>query len=330
MPPEPSAPRGLFPPGERERIQALVAERIQDFDVPALLDVLAKLGYAQDEIEFRSLRSQAHQAQLLHSIEFDKDYRGVIVTGNLGLLSVQTPLPSFFFQRMTQLDQDMMEEFLGFFDDVLLRERYKSLTPERDESLLPGWSAPQPLRDRLTLLRLSSPSSLHWLTTKVFPEAEVLVRRNPRRQRVEAPNLLLGHTVLGEGPPMGGYSLVPMTGLEVWILLDEAETGTAEPWAEEAPRRFYRDILPLLQEIPLPLTVYLVLREMHGYARIDPQSYIAFDPILQEAGPKPSQPTPPSKGSAEPPKVIILFQGLTSESEIEPAPSGQAEKLTPR
>ena len=36
---------------------------------------------------------------------------------------------------------------------------------------------------------------------------------------------------------MGGYSLVRMTGLEVWIYLDEAVTDTAEPWAEEAQRR---------------------------------------------------------------------------------------------
>lgn len=325
MPPEPSTQGSLFPPEERERIQALIAERIQDFDVPALLDVLARLGYSRDDVEFRSHRSQAHQPQLLHSIQFvTEPHQGVVVTGNLGLLAVQTPLPSFFFQRMHQLDQDMMEDFLGFFDDVLLRERFKSLTPERDESLLPGWSEPESLVDRLTLLRLSSPSSLHWLVAKVFPEAEVLVRREPRRQRVDAPNLLLGYTVLGEGPPMGGYSLVPMTGLEVWIYLDEAVTDTAEPWAEEAQRRLSRDILPLLREMPLPLTVFLVLRELHGYARIDPRSYVGFDPIIRNAGPKPAQ------DSAEPPKVIILFQGLTSESEIEPAPSGQAEKLTRR
>src|SRR5437868_7074784 len=194
-------------------VEEQIAERIQDFDVPALFELLSQLGYTREEIEFRSHRSAAHQGQLLQSIEFIQKPRRVIITANLGLLTVQTPLPSFFFQQMDKLDQDMMEAFIGFFDDLLLRERFRGLFPERDSSVLPRWEEEESLVDRLTLLRLSSPSSLHWLFSKVFPEAEVLVRRDPRRQRMEAPNLLLGYTVLGEGPPMGGFSNVPMGGV---------------------------------------------------------------------------------------------------------------------
>jgi hypothetical protein len=299
-------------------LEEQIAERIQDFDVPALLDLLSRLGYGEKDIEFRSHRSMVHQGQLLQSIEFmEKPQRRVIITANLGLLTVQTPLPSFFFQQMDQLDQDMMETFIGFFDDLLLRERFRGLFPERDSSLLPRWEEEESLVDRLTLLRLASPSSLHWLFSKVFPEAEVLVRRDPRRQRIEAPNLLLGYTVLGEGPPMGGFSKVPMGGLEAWVYLDEAVTGSGTPWATEAQRRFEQDILSRLTEVNLSLTVYLVIRELHGYARLHPRSYVGFDPIKRQ------RPLP-----EEPPKVIILFSGLTSESEPEPEPSGPIEKLT--
>jgi hypothetical protein len=299
-------------------IEEHIAERIQDFDAPALLELLSRLGYGEKDIEFRSYRSAAHQGQLFHSIEFtSKPRRRVIITANLGLLTVQTPLPSFFFQHMDELDQDLMESFIGFFDDVLLRERFRGLFPERDASLLPKWEEPQSLEDRLTLLRLACPSSLHWLFTKVFPEAEVLVRREPRRQRIDAPNPLLGYAILGGGPPMGGFSNVPMGGLEAWVYLDEAVTGSGAPWAIEAQRRLNESILPRLTEVNLPLTVYLVLRELHGYARLHPQSYVGFDPILRQ---------PPLP--VEPPKVIILFSGLTSESEDEPDPSGPVEKLT--
>lgn len=303
-----------MPPSLEERI----SERIQDFDIPALLELLARLGYGEKEIEFRSHRSAAHQGQLLHSIEFiQKPHRRVIITANLGLLTVQTPLPSFFFQQMDHLDQDLMEDFIGFFDDVLLRERFRGLFPERDASLLPRWEEQESLEDRLTLLRLACPSSLHWLFAKVFPEAEVLVRREPRRQRIDAPNLLLGYTVLGEGPPMGGFSNVPMGGLEAWVYLDEAVTGCGAPWATEAQLRLNQDILPRLAEVNLPLTVYLVLRELHGYARLHHQSYVGFDPIKRQ------HPLP-----VEPPKVIILFSGLTSEAELPPDPPGPVEKLT--
>jgi hypothetical protein len=299
-------------------VEEQIAERIQDFDVPALLEQLSRLGYGEKEIEFRSHRSAAHQGQLLQSIEFIQEpQRRVIITANLGLLTVQTPLPSFFFQQMDRLDQDMMEAFIGFFDDLLLRERFRGLFPERDPSVLPRWEEEESLVDRLTLLRLSSPSSLHWLFSKVFPEAEVLVRRDPRRQRMDAPNLLLGFTVLGEGPPMGGFSNVPMGGLEAWVYLDEAVTGSGTPWATEAQRRFNQDILSRLAEVNLSLTVYLVIRELHGHARLHPRSYVGFDPIKR-----------PRPLLVEPPKVIILFSGLTSESETEPDPPSPVEKLT--
>ncbi|HVG59704.1 MAG TPA: hypothetical protein VNA24_14200 [Hyalangium sp.] len=299
-------------------LEEQIAERIQDFDVPALLELLSQLGYGEKEIEFRSHRSAAHQGQLLQSIEFiEEPARRVIITANLGLLTVQTPLPSFFFQQMDRLDQDMMEAFIGFFDDLLLRERFRGLFPERDPSVLPRWEEEESLVNRLTLLRLASPSSLHWLFSKVYPEAEVLVRRDPRRQRMEAPNLLLGFTLLGEGPPMGGFSNVPMGGMEAWIYLDEAATGSGAPWATEAQRRFNQDILPRLAEVNLSLTVYLVIRELHGYARLHPRSYVGFDPIKRQ------RPLP-----EEPPKVIILFSGLTSESDPDPDPTRPVEKLT--
>src|SRR5690349_4693232 len=156
-----------------QSLEEHIAERIQDFDVSALLELLSLLGYGEQDIEFRSHRSTSHQGQLLQSIQFiHHPQRRVIITANLGLLTVQTPLPSFFFQQMDQLDQDMMEAFIGFFDDVLLRERFRGLFPERDASLLPRWEEQESLEDRLTLLRLACPSSLHWLFAKVFPEAE--------------------------------------------------------------------------------------------------------------------------------------------------------------
>ncbi len=279
-------------------LQQHIAERIQDFDIPALLALLSRLGYDERRIEFRSHRTTVHQPHLVQDIQFlpprtEQERPGrVVLTVNLGLLGVQTPLPSFFFQEMDQHNQDVMEDFIGYFDDILLRARFRSLFPEQDESFLPGWKGAA--LDRLRLLRLSCPSSLHWLLAKVFPEGEVVVRRETSRQRIDARGLRLGSSALGDGAAVGGFATVPMGGVLAWIYLDEAHTGDGRPWAEQARARFQEGVLPYLAESELPLTVIVVLRDQSSYARLHDTSYLGYDPL---------------RGGPEHARQIILFSG---------------------
>ncbi|MFP2908788.1 hypothetical protein ACLESD_27810 [Pyxidicoccus sp. 3LFB2] len=120
-------------------IEERITQRIQSFDLPALMDLLAKEGYGEGHIELRSHRGTVHVSNLVHAIEFLTGPRRAIVTLNLGLLSVQTPLPSFFLKLMEELKHEALESFLGYFDHLLLSARVAGLFPERDTSLLPGW-----------------------------------------------------------------------------------------------------------------------------------------------------------------------------------------------
>ncbi|MDY7233066.1 hypothetical protein [Hyalangium rubrum] len=293
----------------RERLQRHVAERIQDFDIPALLSLLSRMGYGSDQIEFRSHRTTVHQPHLLQEIQFipaDFDTRlgkelpaRVEVTVNLGLLGIQTPLPSFFFREMDQIDPEKMERFIGYFDHVLLSARFRGLFPERDESLLPGWTGKDSTLHRLQLLRLASPSSLHWLCSKVFPEAEVAVQRETSRQRIDARGLRLGSGALGDGAAVGGFASVPMGGVIVWIYLDGSSTGDGKPWAEEARLRLHERILPYLVDALAPVTVILVLRDQQGFAQLEDTSYLGYDPI---------------RGGPEHARQIILFSGIPSKA----------------
>jgi hypothetical protein len=286
--------------GRKASIEERITERIQSFDVPALLDLLAKEGYGDAEVEFRSHRSMVHQANLVHSIEFlapktHQSPRRVIITVNMGLLGVQTPLPSFLFQAMDRLDHDVMENFIAYFDHLLLRARFASSFPERDETLLPAWEKNS--EHRLRLLRLAAPSSMHWLFSKVFPEAEVSVQRQTHRQRIDSGGIRLGSVTLGDGTAVGGFATVPMNGVEVRLFLNSAVTGTGEPWAREARRRLNTRILPYLHEASLPLTVILGLRDQSSHARLHDESYLGYDPIV---------------GGPEHLQEVILFSGEPS------------------
>jgi hypothetical protein len=280
-------------------VEQRIRERIRGFDIPALLDVLAASGYGDAEIEYRGHRTTVHQSHLVHDIQFiHQPRKRVVITVNVGLLSAQSPLPSFLMQTMDQLDHDRLERFIGFFDQHLLRECFAGLYPEREGALLPGW--PEAAKDRLRLLRPTCQSTLHWLFSKVFPETELSVRREVRPQRVAAPEMRLGASALGEGGSMGGFASIPTGGMEVRIFCNEPVCSSGVPWAVEARRRFEADLLPLLSETVLMLTVILVLRDQEGVLRLERQSHLGYDPL---------------HGIPVQTRQVLLFSGDTSNIE---------------
>ena len=169
--------------GREKPIEVRTAPTVAMGDGGAAASVLDASGYGDAEIEYRSHRTTVHQSHLVHDIQFQhQPKKRVIITVNVGLLSAQSPLPSFMMRTMEQLDHDRLERFVGYFDHLLLQECFAGLFPERNEALLPGWEGAA--WDRLRLLRPTCASTLHWLFCKAFPEAELSVRREVRRQKV--------------------------------------------------------------------------------------------------------------------------------------------------
>jgi hypothetical protein len=285
-------------------LEQRIRERIRGFDIPALLDVLAASGYGDAEIEYQGHRTNVHQSHLVHDIQFiHQPRKRIVITVNVGLLSAQSPLPSFMMQTMDQLDHDRLERFIGFFDDRLLRECFAGLYPEREGALLPGW--PEAAKDRLRLLRPTCQSTLHWLFSKSFPETEIAVRRDVRHQRVAAPEMRLGASALGEGDSMGGFASIPTGGMEVRIFCNEVISASGVTWAVEARRRFEADLLPLLSETVLMLTVILVLRDQEGFLRLERESHLGYDPL---------------HGAPVETRQVLLFSGDTSSPQSRVAP----------
>ncbi|WP_225411741.1 type VI secretion system baseplate subunit TssG [Stigmatella hybrida] len=282
-----------------QSVEARIRERIRSFDIPALLEVLRASGYGGAEIEYRSHRTTLHQAHLVHDIQFHRQPRPrIIITVNVGLLSAQSPLPSFLMRTMDQLDHERLERFVGFFDHRLLQDCFAGLHPEREGALLPGW--PETARDRLRLLRPTCPSTLHWLFSKSFPEAELSVRRETRKQRLPARAMRLGASALGEGDTMGGFASVATGGMEVRVHCNEPLSSSGVPWAVEARRRFESEVLPLLSDKMLMLTVILVLRDQEGFLRIERDSHLGYDPL---------------KGVPAQAQHVLLFSGDTAGSQ---------------
>lgn len=275
----PPIPADALTRTERARLQARVSAEIRRMDLLALLHALDALGYDEARIAYRSNPTAAHTAGLFESIAFTGD--GVHVTVNLGLMSNQGPLPSYFGALLADQRDSALTELLWFFEDQLLRRRVLALCPERDEALLPRF--PDTRRALVSLLRLSAPCCLHWLFQRVFPELEVAVRRRVAERPMQTSATHLGVSHLGDSSALGGLTRLPIGALEVQLSTDEWEAAGGEPWPRAALARLRRHVLPLLTELDAPLLVLLLLRDRDQYARLSPDHLLGYDPVQRGA-----------------------------------------------
>jgi hypothetical protein len=242
-----------------------VQRRAHDFDVPALLDRLASLGFQGADVELRSRRSTVCQGRVVHAVGLDPAAHRVTVDVNLGLLAASSPLPSYFLQAIDELDSDDLTsderlELVRLLDHHLLRERFASLYPERDAGLSggEGWEETKALL--ASQLGLASPSSLHWLFASVFPELTVLVRRGRAGRQVPSEAVRLGQSRLGSGS-FGGRAEVGTGTIEVTLGGGDTPAASGLTWPAEARRRLEDQVLPVLGDRAAQVTVWLALDE---------------------------------------------------------------------
>lgn len=296
----PKVPAGVVAPPQppsKKPTQQRIRELIHRFDVPALLDALRNLGYRDEQIEFMSNPVLSHQAALLEDIEFLEDPPRVLILTNLGLLSGQGPIPSYFYQLLSEQRDTSMTEFLWFFDNALLRQRFSGLFPERDTVIVPDWGEVKRLQ--LALLQLGAPVGMHWLFRQVYPELPISVQRSVQKRRVRTEGVLMGAAELGSGCAFGGFTQVPVGGIDVRLLCEEWNTPTGKPWAHEAEQRLKRLVMPALESGDLFLTVTLVFLDRQSFAKLAPQHFLGYEPIA----------VPPSDDLPPPVQQVILFQG---------------------
>lgn len=269
---------------QRLALTEAITRRAQDFTLPALLDALAAVGFRVGDIEFRSHLHQAHQRSLVHGVELSLAPRRALVFLNIGLLAAQSPLPSYISRLIddSEHDGDALVAFLGLLDHPLLRERALAEYPERDRRIWSDWESEQALL--LRLMGLQSPSSLHWLFQRVYPELAVEVGRHVQDHHLVTSQVILGDMALGESRALGGQVKLTAGSMSVALYCEESSSLAGRPWAREAWRRLHRFILPLLEDKNIFLDVWLIFFERDTTAHLVadrrlPDSFLGYDPL---------------------------------------------------
>lgn len=283
-------------------VESQISERAHTFDLCALVELLRHLGYQDDEIEFRSHDSLVHQAAVVSKVEFRRSHpRRVFISVNLGWLSPQSPLPNYFRKTLALQRDDSFSDFLGLFCHRLLRGTVTAAFPERDETVFRNW--PRALDQLRSLLGLRSTYTIHWVFSHVFPELEVCVGRSIIERQVRTSGMVLGSWNLGDGSVCGGLATVPVSAVAVTLFADESVCGLGHSWSMEAMQRLRQHVLPALAAHGSFLDVQLVIRDQSSFLRLEPHTFLGYEPIEPPAMRKPS-----ASRSA---RTVVIFQGET-------------------
>ncbi|MCK5797007.1 MAG: type VI secretion system baseplate subunit TssG [Deltaproteobacteria bacterium] len=255
-----------------------VVHRLKAFDLPSLLHLLAALGWNRDEILFVSHVSTTSQPGLLHSIAFHRDpRRQVRIELNMGLLSAQSPLPSYFFKHIDYQVDDVSAfyAFIHFFDHRLLSDLIDYIYPETNGRVFGDANARQ--SRFLSFLNLRSVATLHWLFRGFFPELGLAVEKVRLGRVIRSGDFRLGTTRLGGDAVFGARTRVAVSGRRVTFFVDEEQNNAGEPWAAFIRRRLTEDVFPLIALAGLDLEIFLVLESERSWTELGGESFLGYD-----------------------------------------------------
>jgi hypothetical protein len=259
------------------KMEDTISARIQEFDPGALLHLLSHMGYSTDQIKHEGAYTTTSQASLLQSISFDAGRGSVSIVWNLGLLSSQSPLPSYFFKKMESGDIDTAAfvTFLGFFNESLLSAYWAGVYPEFNPKLFPDWGVAT--RRTLNTRNLRSPDALHWICQCYFPELHVLVERCVAQRDVTTRSIRLGEVNIGDGSVFGDKASIAVNCLRVVLTCKRPERVPGQPWTAEIRRRLTEYVFPILAPLEIEIELVQVITKMDPVgAKLAADNFLGF------------------------------------------------------
>lgn len=237
-------------------------KRIRDCDPISLMRLLFHQGYGREQIFFCSHPDICSREALFEEIRFLKrPYAHVLISVNMGLLSAQSPLPSYFFKRMESdvIDTAAFVQFIQFFDHFLLLNFFRSVYPETDTRIYRDYEKEQ--RITLQMLALRSPVTLHWIMAAVFPELLVRVEKASLKHNanLKIRPFVLGETRFGRNAVLGGRMRQAARGLKVELCTDSESASCGSPWMQVIEKRLRETVFPVLGAVGVELEIVLVL-----------------------------------------------------------------------
>ena len=233
----------------------------------------------------------ASQSRLVEDLTIDA---GVItVIFNFGLLSAQSPLPSYFFQEIDEgrVDVHDFQALIGLYDHALIKLYLQCIYPELNDYLFPRWS--RSVQRRVRIQNLRNVSGVHWLFTQVFPDLRVVVEKSQMEREVRLDGLKLGFFTLGDDARFGQKTSNTVLGIRVNLYVDDELDGCGTPWFQTVQSRFETAVVPILNAVGVDLELALIFTDRTS--ELDSNKRVIWDMTM--------------RGGPDSDHQVMIFQG---------------------
>lgn len=273
-------------------IEKEIAKKIKSFDVCALLKLLLQKGYKMEDIYFESHADLSSRATLCENIRFSEEGK-VTLQLNLGLLSNNSPLPSFFRKKMDSgsIDSTLFANFIRYFDHGIIKNLLSVSMPDVNDLFFDSW--PETQGHYLKLLDLSSTSTLWHLFELLFPELHVQVIKFPTLFKEQGSSIMLGRARLGLNAFLGKKIEQAIPSFKVILTGEDTLTEQLVPWPLEVKRRLKNLLYSILKRTSIHFRVSLLIKNNRDIAKLLPGCYLGYSRI----------------GKNEVPLKLLLFIG---------------------
>jgi len=261
-----------------EDLERKISKKIHEFDLISLLKLLIHHEYLLEEIHFRSHMSTCSQSGLIQGIEFlYQPDRQVVITINMGLLSAQSALPSYFQKNVDTKDIDRISfgDFIGYFDHFLIRNYIFNIYPEKNIKYFSDWEITK--RQYLQIMDLKSSSTLFWIFQLVFPELKIQAKKMVMERGLKASALIMGKTILGSDAVFGKKTEATVYGMHITLFSDEEFTDNGIPWPKEINSRLDDQVFPILRSAEVDVEIILVIQSQKRWMKLESESYLGYD-----------------------------------------------------
>lgn len=257
-------------------IQDKIKQHVKRFDICSLLKLLKEIGYQEDEIYFQSHSDLSSRAGLCEDIFFSENQPRVTLLLNIGLLSGNSPLPSYFRKKMDTgaIDPVLFTRYLSYFDHHLIKNLLSMSMPETNGIFFTDWTETQ--GHYLTLLDLNSTSTLWHLFQICFPELIVKAEKSPRLFQEKSSSNTLGRSRLGIDTFLGKKIEQAIPSFKFTLTVEHTLTDQLVPWPLEVKHRLKKVILPILSRTAIHFRVILCIKKNGEIAYLSPQSHIGY------------------------------------------------------
>lgn len=240
----------------KEKIEDKIIKHKAHFDLLALIRLLQEQRYTS--IWFESSDSLTSEVSIIDRIVFIETR--VIITLNIGLLSPQSTLPSYFFRVRDEIIEnvDDFNTFLHYFDHILISDYIRNMYPQLNSVYFGDWNRYK--NTFLSLSNLKSRRTVHYIFAALYPEYSVTSTGIEGTPLVEKDKTALGEIQLGSPYHLG--DIYPDYCPGIRIILTQGEMGIS---LEETYNRLLHTILPLLANTAFYLEVKItgIMEPLH-------------------------------------------------------------------